>query len=29
MHATEWCLDKADSLNVRMEDHFARWGSPK
>ena len=29
MHATEWCLGKADSLNVRMEDHFARWGSPK
>jgi hypothetical protein len=29
MHAAQWCLDKADSLNVRMEDHFARWGSPK
>jgi hypothetical protein len=29
MHAAQWCLDKVDSLNVRMEDHFARWGSPQ
>lgn len=29
MHATQWCLDKVDSLNIRMEEHFARWGSPR